>query len=140
MQYALNLIGQGHSTFTSYYHVQDNWCAMFVSYCYDKCGLIPSVLPSSFMGCSNEVRSLRSIGKFRERSSGYIPKAGDIIFYVGDTDISGHTGIVIDCDGISVYTVEGNAGSSTTGDWRGRKVTRQSCSLTSGRIVGYFES
>lgn len=140
VQFALGLVGQSHDTFTNYYHVKSNWCAMFVSYCYEKCGLIPSVLPSSYLKCSDEVRSLRSKGLFRERSSGYIPKAGDIIFFVGTTDISGHTGIVTDCDGINVYTVEGNAGPTPTGDWRGRKVTQKSYSLSSARIVGYFES
>lgn len=140
VDFALNLVGQGHKTFTSYYNVKDNWCAMFVSYCYDKCGLIPSVLPKSYLGCSDEVRFLRNKGLFRERTSKYIPKAGDIIFFKGTTDISGHTGIVTNCDGIKVYTVEGNAGDSTTGDWRGRKVTTKEYSLTSTRIVGYFES
>ena len=82
------------------------------------------------------------MGKFREKSSGYVPKAGDIIFFVGDPGyISKHTGIVTNCDGTYVYTVEGNSGSSgTTPYWKGSRVTKNSYLLTSSSILGYFES
>ena len=147
VDYALQFVGQNHTTFTSYYHTNADWCAMFVSYCFDKCGLIPDVLPSSYKGCSAEVKNLRNAGLFRERSSGYMPKAGDIVFFksVGSSYISTHTGIVTDCDGIKVYTVEGNTNGSDESHrpagvsyWQTSKVATHSYNLTSAYIVRLY--
>lgn len=140
VEFAKQFVGENHSRFTSWYGVQGDWCAMFVSFCFDNSGLIPNVLPSKYASCSAEVRSLREIGKFREASSGYIPKAGDIIFYKGNGVLSGHTGIVAQCDGVNVYTIEGNTGSSsTTPYWKGSRVeAKDPLSLSSSRILRIF--
>lgn len=141
-EFAIQFVGEGHSRFTSWYGTQADWCAMFVSYCYDQCGLIPSVLPNKYAGCGSQVKILRNLGKFRERSSGYIPKAGDILFEVGDPGYtSRHTAIVTGCDGTYVYTVGGNQGSSSTSPyWKGSHVTESRYLLTSKEILGYMES
>lgn len=56
---ALSHVGEGYSKFG----LADHWCAQFVSYCFDKCGLIPSVLPNWFTGCTTQTNYLRSIRK-----------------------------------------------------------------------------
>ena len=35
-EFALQLVGENHSKFTTYSGTRDDWCAMFVSYCFDK--------------------------------------------------------------------------------------------------------
>lgn len=88
-------------------YIGNEWCAMFVSYCFDSCGLIPSVLDHAIIVC--ETNQWYAEGKFKLKES-YTPKAGDIIMY-GSLGNCYHTGIVTDCDGTYVYTVEGNSGS-----------------------------
>lgn len=56
---ALTHVGEGYSKFG----LSNHWCAQFVSYCFDKCGLIPDVLPNWFTGCTTEANYLRSIRK-----------------------------------------------------------------------------
>ena len=59
----------------------------------------------------------------------YTPKPGDIIFFSGDTEnVSSHTGIVIACDGVNVYTIEGNTSNM---------VAKREYSLTSTYVKGY---
>lgn len=108
---------------------------MFVSYCFDQCGLIPSVLPNKYASCGTEVTMLRNSGRFRERNSGYVPKPGDIIFFRGTTTPSSHTGIVTGSDGNKVYTIEGNSGQ---GGWRNSKVVESSYSLTSTYVLRIY--
>ena len=148
VEFAQQLIGENHSRFTSYNPtngVSDvwsgaNWCAMFVSYCYNECGLIPNVLQEPYAGCTTEVNNLKARGEFIEASTGYIPQPGDIVFF---TKTNGktfyHTGIVKSCDGTTVYTIEGNTGNSSTNPyWKGSKVAEDSYSITDIRLGGYF--
>lgn len=81
-------------------------------------------------------------GKLRDLEQGeqYIPKSGDIIFFRWDWDGSygySHTGIVKDCDGVKVYTIEGNTGG---GGWTNSTVSEGEYLLTDHRIKAYIES
>lgn len=110
------------------------WCAMFVSFCFDSCNKIPNPLPNSFASCSN---GWSLIGSSRQRASAcrggnYIPKPGDIIFY--GSGAGSHTGIVESCDGNTVNTIEGNTGNSNNSLSR---VNRRSRSINDGWIWGY---
>ena len=154
VQFALQFVGENHSRFTSYRPTngvtnvwfQDNWCAMFVSYCFNECGLIPSVLPRPYAACGlindlyNEgnprVKIVGNMGVFAGVSKdNYIPSAGDIIFFNwGDANVASHTVIVVNCDGSKVYTVEGNSG----GSWSTSTVQEKEYSLDSSSIVGYI--
>lgn len=143
-EFALQFEGEGHSRFTTYKTTDgwqfwgDNWCAMFVSYCFDNCGLIPSVLPKSYVGCGTACSDWMPTGQIVSRQQYPIPKSGDIIFYARGSDIY-HTGIVTDCDGTYVYTIEGNSGSSGTSPyWMGSKVTAHKISINAGNIYAYF--
>lgn len=112
---------------------------MFVSYCYDNCGLIPEVLKEAYLGCTTEVGNLKDRNEFIDASTGYVPKPGDIIFFKGYDEgkvVSPHTGIVTSSDGIKVHTVEGNTGEG--GHWSKTKVLEHSYLINDNYIYGYF--
>lgn len=106
---------------------------MFVSYCFDSCGLIPSVLEHSYIGCTSATQHWITEGKMKPKET-YTPKAGDIIFF-GNASSRYHTGIVTDCDGTYVYTVEGNTGS---GSWSTSEVLTREYTINNGNIYGYY--
>ena len=156
VEFALQFVGENHTRFTSYNPsngVQDiwgegDWCAMFVSYCYNECGLIPTVLPRPFALCGiisdlyNEgnprVKIVGDMGVFKGvPKDDYIPSPGDIIFINWGTDTNAsHTGIVVGCDGTKIYTVEGNSAGDT---WRQSIVRKKDeFTLDDVRIVGYI--
>lgn len=146
-EFALQFVGENHSRFTSYNPTNDvqdiwygaDWCAMFVSYCYNECGLIPDVLNESFAYCPTEVDVLRDRGQFIDSNTGYIPEPGDIIFFTKNGITSNHVGLVVDCDGTTVYTVEGNTGTSATEPyWKGSSVKAKDYSLTASKILRIF--
>lgn len=87
--------------FTSRVH----WCAIFVSWCCEQAGVLGSQV-TKYAGCITGVKNFKARGTWRPAGS-YIPKPGDIIFFDHDYD-SGHTGIVVSCDGTTVRTIEGN--------------------------------
>lgn len=149
VNFALQLVGQNHTLFTSYTTSEGktfwgaDWCAMFVSYCFDQQGLIPDVLNESYVGCTDEVANLKARGEFENSSAlggSYTPQPGDIIFFTKDGGVTSyHTGIVVKCDGAKVYTVEGNSGyGSGATSWSNSRVTENSYSINSNNIYGYF--
>ena len=88
------------------------WCACFVSWCANQCGYLDSNIMFRHASCSAGVAEWRRRGQFQERSSGYVPKPGDIIYFdagVPSYAASNHIGIVQSFDGTTVYTIEGNA-------------------------------
>lgn len=111
----------------------NEWCAMFVSFCFDNCNKIPNPLTQSYASCADGWGLMGS----RQRNSAcrggnYIPKSGDIIFF--GSGAGAHTGIVIDCDGSTVNTIEGNTGNKNNSL---SKVSRKSRSINDGWIWGY---
>ena len=116
-----NKAGEGNYTDYNYFHGSVDqlgngkltygypWCASFVSYCARLAGIPVEVLPTS-LNCARWVTYFRGVGEFHERSSGYVPRQGDLIFFkdASSTAISTHVGIVrYECNGL-VYTIEGN--------------------------------
>lgn len=84
------------------------WCAMFVSYCMNKAGVLPNVV-KKFASCSIGWNWFKSKGQTRNR--GYIPQKGDIIFFDWEPekgDGIDHVGIVNNVNGEYIYTLEGN--------------------------------
>lgn len=156
VEFALQFVGEGHSRFTSYNPNNgvadiwrpDEWCAMFVSYCFNECGLIPDVLPRPYASCgliydlynqgNSRVKIVGNKGVFAGvTKDNYTPSPGDIIFFNwGNDRIASHTGIVINCDGTKVYTVEGNTGSGSS--YSNRVVSQNEYNLNSSVIVGYI--
>lgn len=108
------------------------WCAYFVSWCASQAGIPSSVVPR-LGNCAATVKWYKKHSVFYEGSSGYTPKAGDIIFFnwAGGSTAK-HIGIVTGVSGNNVYTIEGNTGSD-----RGYMCCARTRSRTAGYIVGY---
>lgn len=80
------------------------WCAMFVSWCANQAGVSTSIIPK-YASVQIGMDWYKDKGLFRYKE-GYLPKAGDIMFMKSNG--ASHTGIVLYCDGTTLYTVEGN--------------------------------
>ncbi|MBQ9885608.1 MAG: CHAP domain-containing protein [Lachnospiraceae bacterium] len=89
-----------------YGYPNDAWCAMFISWCADQAG-IPTDVIKPFCRCRSEAAWFQQIGRWAE-PSGYVPKAGDIIFYHYNGSTINHVGIVTGADNQYVYSIEGN--------------------------------
>lgn len=105
------------------------WCHSFVSWCANECGLIEKgIIPktaSCVMGRSWFIQK----GQYRNASSGYVPKAGDFIYFDYDRKgITGHVGIVEFTENGVVHTIEGN---------KSNMVKKALYKLDSGAIMGY---
>ena len=84
------------------------WCADFVSYCFDKCGML-SAIGGTYQSCTIKMNLVRNTELFR--GNDYVPEVGDVIFYTDDGGVTSyHTGIVTGCDGTRITTIEGNMG------------------------------
>ncbi len=103
------------------------WCAVFVSWVFNQAGYLNTAVPK-FSTCHTQgVPWFKSMGLWKEK--GYIPKAGDVIFF--DWEQDGHTdhvGIVEKSDEKNVYTVEGNSRD---------EVKQKKYSINSKYIYGY---
>lgn len=126
----------GGQTYWSWYGFtyRDEWCAMFVSWCADQCGYIESGVIPKFAYVPTGVEWFQERGQYQSRSSGYLPKPGDLIFVSwGGNGSYSHVGIVESCDGTYVNTIEGNTGE-TPGYY---KIRRNEFTVNDLRITGY---
>ena len=91
------------------------------------------------VGCPGWYTQLGQCGYQRTRASGYIPKSGDLIFFYSSSTSStiGHIGIVVWCNGSTVYTIEGNTSSGTGVEANGGGVYYKSYAVSNTRIAGY---
>lgn len=107
----------GSSTYSKYgdwYGYQGSWCTTFVFWCFSKAGenngvkLFGSIIPGGG-NCNSMISWFSSAGRYYERSRGYTPKAGDLVFFDwSGNGSSQHVGIVTGTNGSTVYTIEGN--------------------------------
>ncbi len=107
------------------------WCAFFVAWCANQAGISTSILPR-IGNCAAMVNWYTQRGRYYHKN-GFAPKAGDLVFFNwkgGST--AKHIGIVTGVSGNSVYTIEGNTGSST--GYRAEAKTRK---LSASYIIGY---
>ena len=100
------------------------WCAMYVSWCANQAG-VPTTIVPKYAAVQSGMEWYMNKGLFKYKED-YTPKAGDIMFMKSNG--ASHTGIVLYCDGKTLYTVEGN--------------TSDCCALrkydvTNGKITGY---
>lgn len=101
------------------------WCACFVSWCADECGLVESGLfpkSASVVGIAGHFRDNPGKGAIHDNDGSYVPKPGDIaIWDYGEFDYNGnggrtqHVAIVerYDAERRAVCTIEGNSGDMT---------------------------
>ena len=112
---------------------RDHWCAMFVTWCLRMGGVTEDVVKCNAY-CPTFINN--NPDKYHTRSSGYVPKPGDVIFFDwGGDGTSDHVGLVRSADGSTVYTVEGNSGGNCP---FGSTVRLKEYSLSYGGIMGYI--
>lgn len=100
------------------------WCAMYVSWCANQAGISTEIIPK-YASCQTGREWFETRGLFKYKEE-YTPKAGDIIFFLSNG--AGHTGIVINCIGSRVYTIEGNTSDMCA---------KRSYDLYYNKITGY---
>lgn len=127
----------GGYRYKNWYGMDANWCAMFVSYCADKCGFIEKgIMPKTASVAASKQWYINN-NLYHDASSGYVPKAGDIIIFGNGMS---HTGIVTgyNPETKKLTTIEGNSGrSSTTPYHKGSHVKEHTYSITYSKIAGY---
>lgn len=127
----------GGQKYKEWYGINDNWCAMFVSWCADQCGYIESGIMPKSASVSTLLQWFQEQDLYQEADSSYEPKAGDIILF---KETMSHTGIVVGYDAKTdrVTTIEGNAGVSDVSPFhQGSRVTKNVYQRTSRMITGY---
>lgn len=105
------------------------WCAIFVSWCADQCGLLDSGAMPRFSGVGTGVNWFQSRGQWLPGSA--TPEPGMLIFfkwYGSDALIADHVGIVERVENGRIYTIEGNSNDM---------VRRNSYPVGYGEILGY---
>ena len=144
-QVGIKEIGENGQKFGEWYgNPNQPWCAQFVSWNWYHAGLSNDLLvkyQSCYQGmkwCSEQgimhyvqnytfpANENMLNGIYSYKREDYIPKSGDIVFFLSNG--AGHTGIVGYCDGTYIYTIEGNR-SNCAGVWR--------IKLTNTTITGY---
>lgn len=109
--------------FSSHVH----WCACFVSWCENECGLLKTESAPKFALVSGGANWFKKKGQWAGRS--YTPKPGDIVFFDWESDGEmDHVGIVETADGKTVHTIEGNSSNACR---------RQAYTRGRSPIVGY---
>ena len=95
------------------------WCACFVSWCFNECGYLDTGTAPKFAGCVGGVEWFRSREQWAANSVN--PSPGMIVFFDwndpngasgpqdGEAD---HVGIVEKCENGIIYTIEGNSGDA----------------------------
>ena len=122
---AKSQLGQkGGQPYWSWYGFDERvaWCACFVSWCANQCGLIENGQIPRYSVCDNGIAYFKEKDRWQDRETGYLPVQGDIIFFnwlekdengnLYQDEKSDHTGIVeyYDSSTNKVYTIEGNSG------------------------------
>lgn len=105
------------------------WCAIFVSWCAEQCGLLDSGVIPKFSGVGTGVNWFQSRGQWLPGSA--TPEPGMLIFfkwYGSNSLIADHVGIVERVENGRVYTIEGNSNDM---------VRRNSYPVGYGEILGY---
>ena len=117
---------KGYTRYGAWYGVPyGDWCAMYASFCLDYAGVEGIPLDSN---CNHWIGQLKERNMYRE-SGEYEPLPGDLIFFDTHHDgTSNHVGLVVEVDGDTVKTIEGNTGDT---------VAYRTYKLDDGDIMGY---
>jgi len=108
------------------------WCAYFISWCASQAGIPSSIVPR-LGNCGTLTDWYQSRSIYYSRSSGYVPKPGDMVFFNWSGGSSAqHIGIVTGVSGNNLYTIEGNTGGDEGYMCNGR--TR---GLNASYVLGY---
>lgn len=86
------------------------WCQCFVSWCANQAGISAEIIPRKAETATGRSFFVNQ-GTYRQSTTNggsYLPQRGDIIYF-GSGSSPSHVGIVTNCDGSFVYTIEGNS-------------------------------
>lgn len=106
------------------------WCMLYVSSVFIRCGLAETIQPE--IGAYEPMKDAKAGGYWKDRTSGYIPRRGDIVHYAfprtdekGRTYTQYHVGIITNADNNVIYSTEGNVESRVLMracfDWKNNK-------------------
>lgn len=113
-----NVVGEPYWSWYGF-NSRVEWCACFVSWCFNECGYLDTGTAPKFAGCVGGVEWFRSRGQWADNT--VEPAPGMIVFFDwndpngasgpqdGEAD---HVGIVEKCENGIVYTIEGNSGDA----------------------------
>lgn len=98
--------GNNQTKYGAWYGMQDEWCAIFVSWCANQVGALGNIIPKmAYVPYS--IKWFKDKGQFKDKN--YIPQSGDIIFIdYENNNLPDHMGIVENVSGDTIYTIEGN--------------------------------
>ena len=122
-----------------WYQMQDQWCAIFMSWCAAVSGVSEDVMPKHSytpIGLQWFRSKGRAYTRARVAAGAYTPQPGDLIYFKSGstTNPTNHVGLVTDYrDGV-VYTVEGNTSSPSVFS-SGGAVAAKSYAITNTYIV-----
>lgn len=142
IQEAINRLGQNGAESWEYYGFKDKWCAMFVSLCAEKAGLIENGVIPKHAFTQAGVAYFQQRGQYINFNEGHMPQAGDIIYFDftgqrNEKNVS-HVAIVEKVIKTEIYTIEGNAGASDTVTYfEGSSVVRHIRRIDDPTICGY---
>lgn len=115
--------GVNHTEFGEWYGMQDQWCAMFLSWCASLAGASEEAFPKHcFTPEGLQWFAVRGRAYSREEvaTSKYVPQPGDLIYFKSTKSArtTNHVGLVTGYSRGRVHTIEGNvaaAGVMTSG-------------------------
>lgn len=135
---AISQIGNvGGQPYWSWYgfNKRVEWCACFVSWCAEQCGLIGKGVIPKFSACVDGVAWFKKNNKWYDRNKREYPMSGEIIFFDwnkkqtnGQDGIPDHVGIVKEVKDNKIYTIEGNSGD---------KCKENNYEINETQILGY---
>ena len=130
VQIALSQVGNvGGMKYSKWYglNYRAEWCAIFVSWVANEAGYGTDIIPK-FAYVPAGINWFKERGLWK--NAGFLPRAGDIIFFDWDLNGSGnHVGIVEKVENGIVYTIEGNSNDDMC--------RRKKYSINSKYILGY---
>lgn len=127
----------GGMKYKKWYGLDADWCVMFLCWCANECGYIESGIIPRTASVAYMESWYKDQQLYHTRESGYVPKAGDIIFF---SNGGSHAGLVLDFDDetSTIITGEGNTGNSGMVPYhKGSRVKEKRYPLTYTRISGY---
>lgn len=127
----------GGTTYKEWYGLDDDWCAMFVSWCANECGYIADGIMVKSASVSETKNWYEERNLYQAKENGYVPAEGDLVFFLNGMS---HVGIVVSyqTESDQIVVIEGNSGTSLTTPYHvGSRVTQNIYERTAESISGY---
>ncbi len=97
-----------YTEYGNWFGRQDNWCAIFISWCANQAGIPTSIVKKNAVASGSTCQFGEKKYTFGSRA----PQVGDIIYVQNDSDSDvDHVGLIYKVDNTYIYAVEGNFGN-----------------------------